>query len=1102
MKAMKQYLVAAIALKASLVFSTPALGANEAPAWKLSAIQLPTNFVAGGEAEYFLLATNVGGKATSGEAVTLKAELPAGLLPSAAFGVSSSDPEAPKPSCAAPVGQEISCTTSVPVHPGRWLGALVTVDVSPSATGILTTKAAVSGGGAVEVKTDAPTTVSSARPQFGFIPGTSGFDSLLTNADSSVASAAGSHPSQLTVALGLPAERSPEGLTAVDHVKDIRTDLPRGLLANPAATPVLCTEAELSGVGQGPINACPRASQVGIVNTMTSTGGILYTTDALYNMVPPRGTAGELGFNAAGVGIFVHPSGSVRSEGDFGIRAEVNDVLAFPRNPIMGATAQVWGDPSSPIHDQIRAVCKTAGGSCPVSPTQTAALTMPSQCTGPITFTEGVTSWEQPTLFRERSVASHDLTGAPIGVEGCSKLEFEPTIEARPSTNLADSPAGFDFNLHQPQDTKLEHTATAILKDAKITLPEGLVVNPAAASGQGVCTVAQIGMTTAVGQSPIHFSKEPASCPDSSKVGTLEAKTPFLAEINPVTNEIEEDADGNAIPRPVHGSVYLAKPFENPFGSLIAIYLDVEDSQSGTVAKFAAEVKPNESTGQLTNVLSESPELPLEDVSLHLFNGPRASLRTPTACATYTTSSDLAPWSAPEGNVAHPADSFAITSTPGGGSCPTDPAAAPNRPSFVAGTVSPAAGAYSPFVMKVSREDGSQPIAGLEMTLPQGLLAKLAGVPYCSEAQIAQAKARSKPEEGALEQANPSCPAASELGSVDAAAGAGPLPMHVGGHVYLAGPYKGAPISFVIITPAVAGPFDLGVVVVRAPVYVDPERAQGRAVSDPLPTILDGIPLDLRSAVVHVDRPDFTLNPTNCDKKEVLASTTSLFGQAVALSSPFQVGGCNDLAFKPQLSLKLKGQSKRTGHPALTGTMRLTPGQANLKQISVTLPRSEFIDQAHFVTICTRVQFAAKQCPAGSIYGYATATTPLLDQPLEGPVYLRSSNHELPDVVLALHGQVDVTAVGRVDSINGGLRTTFENVPDAPATKVVVKLKGAKKGLFINSVNLCKLKPSATRATVKADGQNGAFHDTNPIVKSDCVKSKSHKKAHGKGRRH
>jgi len=403
--------------------------------------------------------------------------------------------------------------------------------------------------------------------------------------------------------------------------------------------------------------------------------------------------------------------------------------------------------------------------------------------------------------------------------------------------------------------------------------------------------------------------------------------------------------------------------------------------------------------------------------------------------------------------------------------------------------------------MKLSREDGTQPIGGFEATLPEGLLAKLAGVPYCPEAAIAQARSRSKPNEGALEQAHPSCPAASELGSLDVAAGAGPTPLHTPGHIYLAGPYKGAPLSAVTITPAIAGPFDLGTVVVRAAIYIDPNTSQGRTVSDPLPQILEGIPLDLRSVSLELNRPRFTLNPTSCDRKTVSGATTSAFGQIAPLSSPFQVGGCKSLPYKPKFSARLFGPIHRGGHPRFRTVFTAKPGEANTKRIVLALPSSEFIDQAHFRTICTRVQFAADQCPAGSIYGHVKATTPLVDYPLEGPVYLRSSNHKLPDAVIALRGPasqpIEVDVVGRVDSVNGGLRTTFAAVPDAPLTKAVVTLQGGKKGLFQNSTNICK---GAFRATLKLDGQNGKVHDTRPLMKAQCPKKKSAKK--GGGRHH
>jgi hypothetical protein len=416
--------------------------------------------------------------------------------------------------------------------------------------------------------------------------------------------------------------------------------------------------------------------------------------------------------------------------------------------------------------------------------------------------------------------------------------------------------------------------------------------------------------------------------------------------------------------------------------------------------------------------------------------------------------------------------------------------------------LAPQAGAYSPFVLKLTRPDDSQEPQKIDTTLAPGLVAKIAGVPYCSEGAIAQAQSRDKPNEGILERDNPSCPSASQIGSVDVAAGAGITPLHTPGRAYLAGPYKGAPLSVVVITPAIAGPFDLGAVVVRTALNVDPETAKVTATSDLFPRILDGIPLDIRAISIELAKPDFTLNPTNCDPMQITGALTSVTGQSAALASPFQVGGCDALGFKPKLALKLAGATKRTGHPALTATLTYPKGgaYANVKRAQVTLPRSEFLDQAHIGTVCTRVQFAADACPAASIYGKASATTPLLDQPLSGPVYLRSSSHELPDVAIALSGQVDVVLDGRVDSVNGGIRTTFEAAPDAPVTKFTLQMQGGRKGLLINSANLCKLAPKASRATVEMDGQNGKVYDTSPVLANSCKKAKKKKHHHKRAR--
>jgi hypothetical protein len=579
-----------------------------------------------------------------------------------------------------------------------------------------------------------------------------------------------------------------------------------------------------------------------------------------------------------------------------------------------------------------------------------------------------------------------------------------------------------------------------------------------------------------VGQLPVRTDANPANCPADAKIGSVEVETPLLDHNLPA-------------------ALYVAQPYQNPFGSLLAVYLTVHDEQTGVVSKLAGKVEADPQTGQLTTTFKDNPELPIEDVKLKVFGGPRAALKTPLACGTHTIASEIVPWSTPEGANANLTDSFQTSvAAAGSGACPGSEAQAPNAPGFSAGTIAPAAGAYSPFVLKLSREDGSQRLTGIDATLPKGLLAKLAGVSYCSEAQINQAKAREVPRQGALEQSSPSCPASSEVGSVVVGAGAGILPFYATGHAYLAGPYKGAPLSLVVITPAVAGPFDLGSVVVRSALYVNPETAQAHAVSDSLPSIIQGIPLDIRSIALKLDRPDFTLNPTSCDPMAILGSAATLAGQSAALRSPFQVGGCSALGFKPKLRISLKGATKRTGHPALTGVVTYPKGNyANIASVQVTLPHSAFLDQAHIKTICTRVQFAADQCPPGAIYGFARATTPLLDQPLEGPVYLRSSSHKLPDLVLALHGQIDADLVGRVDTGKGkGIRTTFEAVPDAPVSRFVLEMKGGKKGLLINSENICR-KPQKAIADFVA--QNGKVLDTTPTIANGCKhKAKKHKK--------
>jgi hypothetical protein len=507
----------------------------------------------------------------------------------------------------------------------------------------------------------------------------------------------------------------------------------------------------------------------------------------------------------------------------------------------------------------------------------------------------------------------------------------------------------------------------------------------------------------------------------------------------------------------------------------------LNDPATGTVVKLPGTVAADPTTGRLTATFKENPQLPVAEIKLDFQQGNRATLTTPQTCGAYETISALMPWSAPEsGPPATPGDRWGISAGPGGSACANSPAQQPNKPTFSAGSARPDAGAYSPFVLELSREDGSQRLTGLNATLPKGLTGRLAGIPYCSEPQLAAAGGNS----GKAEKASPSCPLASQVGTVDIGAGSGPTPFHIEGHAYLAGPYKGAPLSMAIVTPALGGPFDLGTIVVRAALYVDPETAQITVKSDPIPTMRSGIGLDVRRIAVDISRNQFTLNPTSCDP---MSLTGTAFGARsdAALASPFQVGGCQALGFKPRLSLRLLGPTHRGAHPRFRTVLRAARGGVGVGRVAVILPGTELLDNVHLQTICTTARFAAGRCPAGSVYGHAKAWTPLLDKPLEGPVYLRSSRGKLPDLVASLDGQIHLDLTAHVDSAHGRLRIIFPALPDAPLSKLALTMRGAKKGLLVNTGGVCASK---LRASVGLIAQNGKRRDAEPEVKTDCGK--------------
>ncbi|MGB9109428.1 MAG: hypothetical protein WCC39_12155, partial [Telluria sp.] len=856
-------------------------------------------------------------------------------------------------------------------------------------------------------------------------------------------------------------------------IRDVYSKLPKGVVVNPDAVKARCNELQLETF------TCPPDSAVGQVWISIGIFGEVSTgPNALYEMTPTPGHAADLAFQAAGLSFPIHLLSGVDSAGEYQLKTEARELLQYGYGS--GVTVELWGDPSDTSHDFVRGSCVynfTEEGCPAAEPTETPFLTMPSACSGSLDARMEIEPWEEPGHPLGADIPSTDQYGNPVGVSDCESLQFTPTLEARPTTNVADAPSGLEVDLHTPQEENIHTRAQSTLKDTTVTLPEGLVVNPSSANGLDACSAAQFGLTSPLGATPVRTDGKPASCPDAAKLGTVEIDTPLLE-------------------KPLPGFVYLAKPHENPFDSLLAIYIVANDAERGVTLKLAGEVQADPNTGRLTTTVEETPELPFEDFKLKFFGGAAASLRTPATCGAYSTTSSLTPYSAPQsGPPATPHDDWAIAQEPGGGACPTSAAAKPNSPALDAGMISPIAGAYSPFVLNLRREDGSQEFSKVTLSTPPGLTGKLAGIPYCSAAALAQAEAKS----GREEEASPSCPAASKVGTLTAAAGAGPAPYYAKGAAYLAGPYEGAPLSMAFITPATAGPFDLGTIVVRAALHIDPESGQITTTSDPLPRILDGIPLDLRSIQLHLDRSHFTRTGTSCDPFSLSGSELSTLGQSAPLSQRYQLGECAALGFKPKLAIRLFGATHRGAHPALRAVLTMPEGGANLASASVALPHSEFLDQGHIGTVCTRVQFAegagnGEKCPPDSVYGHATAYSPLVDYPVEGPAILRSSSHELPDLVLALHGPpsqpIAFDAAARIDSIHGGIRSSFEATPDLPLSRVVLSMAGGAKGLLQNSTDICQGKH---RANAALTGQNAKTAQLGPLLRDGKCAHAKHK---------
>lgn len=840
---------------------------------------------------------------------------------------------------------------------------------------------------------------------------------------------AGAH-ADMTIAV----ELARDGNEPYAYARDIEIELPPGAIGNPQ-TIKHCTTEELGDSWKN--SACPFDSQVGmtLIRVIAPVPGVY--NEPVYNMAPPRGTdiVARLGFIAAGWPAFIN----IRVDpDDYGLIASAEGVPSA--SGLSEATTTIWGVPSDPVHDVDRVTPAEALGQAepPAEPREVTPagpfLSNPTDCTTARQLRVTARSYQLPGR-------SSTMTAPFPQVTGCGKLGFAPAFTTALTNPEAAAATGLDTELTVPQDESPQGLATSTLKSARVALPQGFAINPAAADGLQACSAAQVG----------YGQNAPSNCPEAAKIGSIEAEVP-------------------ALEKTLHGAVYQRTP--EP-GRLFGLWVVADEM--GVHLKLPARIETNPLTGQVTTVfdgidsLGGLPQVPVEGLKLNIFGGPRAPLSTP-GCGTYLTQFSFTPWSGRP--AAQGSTPMQVTFACGKGGF---------APQIQAGSLLPFAGKHTPFSFTLTRQDGESNPSAIAVHLPQGLLAKLAGVPLCPEAAAAAG----------------ACPPGSRLGSLAAASGVGgaplwiPQPGKAPTAVYLAGPYKGAPYSIISVVPAQAGPFDLGLVVNRSAIHVDPNTALASVVTDPLPQFLEGVPVSYRTINVLLDRPGFMLNPTSCRPKQITATIFAADGGVAQAADGFQVTNCSKLPYKPKLRLAFKGQIKRSGNPAVRATLTQKPGQANSAGATVILPRSQFIDNAHINNPCTRVQFAAEACPPKSTLGKVEAKTPLFDQPFKGKLVFRSNggDRELPDIVADFRGPngIRVIQVGFIDSVRSRVRTRFLSVPDVPLTRVVFNFFGGKRGLIENSKNLCATKP---RVTIRLKGHNGRSQVTKPRIGLPCGKNK------------
>jgi hypothetical protein len=1069
-----------------------------APGWEVTSSTWPTNLApAGGEGTVELDVYNIGAEASKGT-ITVTDTLPAGVLATRAGDLQNGSAEeigeeglwdchgnapgeSPRNAGTFEPASVVTCTndpTNLPTLPipgkagsgesGSIAHIGLAVKVETAAPGVLTNAVTVAGGGAsAPASSSGPITVSSSPANFGFEDS----DAWFSSADGTVDTQAGSHPYEFTYRFALNTNYNStfEGQEAAGgEGHDITVNLPRGFVGNPTAVPQ-CTQQQFRE------EACSPSTQVGTDVADAKKGDKvkagIRVSFAVYNLVPPPGLPAQFGFDFFGIQVLL--DAGVRSGSDYGITAHAN---SLPQENVMGNSITFWGEPADSAHNPYRydksdRECDVDG--CASSAPRVPFLTLPTACEGPQTFSASLDAWETAG-FDEASFLSHDENDVPAGFTGCNHLGFAPSISLAPDTTDTDTPAGITVDVRVPQEglTDRGALATSNIKDTTVVLPAGVVINPGQAAGLQSCSRAQAGLEPLAGGAE---NTAGAQCPGASKVGTIQIQTPLLKE-------------------PLEGDVYVLQ--SNPpnvkfVAGVSGEGVNLKLAGNAELCESSGQVidgKTCEAPGQLVARVTETPELPFTNFKLSFSGGAQAALATPTHCGTYTTTSDFTPWSEPTVGDAFPSSSFAISSGPDGSACPSSQL--PFAPGLTAGATTDQAGSFTGFSMLLQSADGQQRIDKLSFVAPPGLSGYLSNVPLCEEPQAAAG----------------TCSASSQIGHSTVASGPGPYPLTIPqpgdpeSPIYLTGPYEGAPFGLTIVTHVLAGPFNLGDVITRAKIEINPYTTQITITTDPLPQVIDGVPTDLREVDAVIDRGDFMINPTNCDSSSFSGTADGApppgsSGSSIVapLASHFQVGSCQSLKFGPKFAVATSGKTSKAGGASLHVHLTYpsgTPGTyANIAKVKVELPKALPSRLTTLQKACTAAQFNSNPagCPAASIIGQAKAISPIIPVPLVGPAYFVSHGGEaFPSLIMVLQGYgVTLDLVGTTFISKAGITSsTFKTVPDQPVGSFELTLPEGKFSALAANGNLCAQKLTMPTEFV---AQNGAeIHVTTPISVSGC----------------